>query len=84
MATPTALTVRDLYEAASAGEALEELPAPEERRALRLRAGLRPAVVAAAIGVSERSLERWERGEFRPFPESCERYLRVLRALSGR
>ncbi len=42
------------------------LPAPAQRRAIRLSAGVSLVDLAAALQVHKRTLERWEQGEISP------------------
>jgi DNA-binding transcriptional regulator YiaG len=47
-------------------EALEALPAPAVRRALRQAAGLSQADVATAVGAHKSAISRWEAGTSAP------------------
>jgi transcriptional regulator with XRE-family HTH domain len=63
-----------------------ELPPPEERRALRERAGLTLMEVGAACGVSFQTISHWELGIRSPRGRNLTRYveaLRVMREASG-
>ena len=57
------------------------LPDPEERRRLRLAAGLSQADVGVAAGVSAAAVSQWERGAREPTGEALEAYVRVLGVL---
>ncbi len=60
---------------------LRQLPAAEELRAIRLRAGLTQDELAAEVGCSRLAIARYESGGRRPKGELAERYGRVLRVL---
>jgi DNA-binding transcriptional regulator YiaG len=54
------------------------LPSPELRRAIRQQAGVSSTTLAASLGVSVRTLERWESGLTKPNPASALQYSAVL------
>jgi helix-turn-helix protein len=60
------------------------LPAPAERVRLREAAGLTPAAVAQALGVSVASITAWEAGRAEPEGERLEAYRRLLDGLAHR
>lgn len=57
------------------------LPPPALARAIRKAAGATQAEVAAALGVSQPTVARWEAGTRRPSPDEAERYAALLRAM---
>lgn len=57
------------------------LPPPEERRAVRERAGCSQDDVAAALHVTRAAVSRWESGERAPRGELLVAYVKVLDAL---
>ncbi len=57
------------------------LPGPDERRRLRVAAGLPLADVAEAAGVTVAAVSAWERGTREPAGEAREAYARVLEVL---
>jgi len=61
-------------------KAKRALPSPAQRRAIRLGSGASVAAVAAACGVSDVTVCRWESGRA-PSGKHLERYLEVLRVL---
>ena len=63
-------------------EALQELPPPAVRAAIRCAAGLTLAEVGDACdGVSRSTVWAWEQGKADPNPEVLPRYLAVLRLM---
>ncbi|MGW4822505.1 helix-turn-helix transcriptional regulator [Streptomyces sp. NPDC004227] len=72
----------------TAGDAIREririrasLPAPAERRALRVAAGLSQVEMADAVGVTKQAVANWEAGIRTPRGVSLERYVDALEAL---
>ena len=61
--------------------ARRSLPAPDECRRIRVRAGLTQEELAPAVPVAVKTLARWERGERRPRGVNAERYAGVLAAI---
>ena len=61
--------------------AKKTLPPPQVRKAIRMASGASVASVAAACGVYEMTVIRWERGERTPRGAHLERYVDVLRLL---
>jgi transcriptional regulator with XRE-family HTH domain len=61
--------------------AKKSLPPPAQRKGIRVAAGARRRPTAAAVGISEMTLWRWESGERSPSGKYLERYLEVLRLL---
>lgn len=61
----------------------EDLPDPEERRALRIRGGLSQQTIADIVGVSRHAVSQWESGaRMTPRdPRALKRYVEVLRTL---
>lgn len=59
----------------------KELPAPVQRRLLRMRAGITLADVARCLGTTVAAVSRYERGEREPRPAIMVRYLRILERL---
>lgn len=66
------MTVEDLI------QARRQLPPPPLRRALREAAGVAQADVAAELGVSQRTVSRWEAGECSPTKEVLPLYVDLL------
>ncbi|MER5642313.1 helix-turn-helix transcriptional regulator [Kitasatospora sp. NPDC002227] len=60
------------------------LPAPAERKRLRLAAGLTPAQVAAALRVNSTLVVAWEDGSAVPGPDVVPAYTRLLEGLAAR
>ncbi|MFD8596014.1 helix-turn-helix domain-containing protein [Kitasatospora sp. NPDC059646] len=60
------------------------LPAPAERKRLRLAAGLTPAQIAAALRVGSALVTQWEDGSAVPGPEVAPAYGRLLEGLAAR
>jgi transcriptional regulator with XRE-family HTH domain len=58
-----------------------ELPAPDERRALRVNAGATLREVAGPVGVSPQTIWDYENGRSTPRGLKLERYLAVLGVL---
>ena len=76
------LQALDLIHAAEDYRAMDALPPCRSRKRLRTAAGLSAEVVAVAIGVTSRTLQRWESGD-EPANGVMElRYRRVLTALN--
>lgn len=76
--------VSALMTAADEGEDLVPLPQPDEAKALRLGAGVSTAEIAAAVGVSVKSVERWLAGTHTPRNlADARRYGRVLAVLQA-
>ncbi|MEW2272188.1 helix-turn-helix transcriptional regulator [Streptomyces griseofuscus] len=59
----------------------QDLPAPEERRAIRQAAGLSQGELAEAIGVTRQAISNWESGVRTPNGPHLERYVTAIRAL---
>ena len=57
---------------------LGRLPEPNERRAIRIRAGLSMRNVADDLGVTSTAVRLWEVGERNVSPEYLERYVAML------
>lgn len=66
------MTVEDLI------QARRNLPSPALRRAIRLDAEVAQVDVAAELGVSQRSVSRWEAGECDPAKDVLPRYVDLL------
>jgi DNA-binding transcriptional regulator YiaG len=62
-------------------QARKSLPAPAVRKAVRIASGASVAAVAAACGVYEMTVIRWENGERTPRGHHLERYVEVLQLL---
>ncbi|PJN21095.1 transcriptional regulator [Kitasatospora sp. CB02891] len=60
------------------------LPVPEERKRLRLAAGLTPAQIAAALRVASKRVLEWEDGSAVPGPDVAPAYTRLLEGLAAR
>ncbi|OKI95058.1 helix-turn-helix domain-containing protein [Kitasatospora sp. CB01950] len=60
------------------------LPAPAERKRLRLAAGLTPAQIAAALRVGSALVTQWEDGSAVPGPDVAPAYTRLLEGLAAR
>ncbi|MEU6239506.1 helix-turn-helix transcriptional regulator [Kitasatospora sp. NPDC047058] len=60
------------------------LPAPAERKRLRLAAGLTPAQIAAALRVNSTLVVAWEDGSAVPGPDIAPAYTRLLEGLAAR
>lgn len=74
-------SVTDLASLIKVTRALRQLPSPEERRNIRLEAGISQQELAAALGASRVTLSRWESGTRRPRGEMAIRYARALERL---
>lgn len=63
---------------------LEEppLPPPSVARRIRVQAGLRQQDLALELGVSERSVVRWEKGQVAPMDLHRSRYVAMLYRLA--
>ncbi|MEU0253274.1 helix-turn-helix transcriptional regulator [Streptomyces sp. NPDC006184] len=59
----------------------QDLPAPEERRAIRQAAGLSQGELAEAIGVTRQAISNWESGARTPKGSHLERYVTAIRTL---
>ncbi|MEU0971332.1 helix-turn-helix transcriptional regulator [Streptomyces sp. NPDC005917] len=59
----------------------QDLPAPEERRAIRQAAGLSQGELAEAIGVTRQAVSHWEAGTRTPKGAFLERYVSAIRTL---
>jgi transcriptional regulator with XRE-family HTH domain len=70
--------VEDLRMFLEARRAERSLPAPAERRRLRLAAGLTQPELAAFVGVGAPALCRWEGGSRTPQGEFAARYAAAL------
>lgn len=62
--------------------ARRRLPAPSERRSIRVAAGLSQEEVAALVGVHRESVSRWELGQRSPRGEMLVAYVEVLDELA--
>ncbi|MEU3495307.1 helix-turn-helix transcriptional regulator [Kitasatospora cineracea] len=60
------------------------LPAPAERKRLRLAAGLTAAQIAAALRVNSALVPQWEDGSAVPGPDVTPAYMRLLEGLAAR
>jgi len=60
---------------------MRRLPSPKARRAIRLSTRATGRDCARALGVSDMTLSRWERGERTPRGENLERYVALLERL---
>jgi DNA-binding transcriptional regulator YiaG len=60
------------------------LPEPEERRRIRLQAGVSQAAIARACGVTPACVCLWEGGRRQPRGRNLRAYVEVLRLLAGR
>lgn len=58
-----------------------QLPAPAQRRAIRIRAGAAQQDIADALGVSSVAVSRWELGERSPRRDLAVRYAELLEEL---
>lgn len=58
------------------------LPSPEERRKLRDQMGVSRRAAAAELGVSVRTLLRWELGDTEPTSDHHRKYEELLRQWS--
>jgi DNA-binding transcriptional regulator YiaG len=58
------------------------LPPPAQRRAIRQAAGASQADLAGALGVTQETVSRWERGERSPSGVLVSEYVELLRLLS--
>ncbi len=74
-------SITDLASLIKETRALRQLPSPEERRNIRLEAGISQQELAAALGASRVTLSRWETGTRRPRGEMAIRYARALERL---
>lgn len=59
----------------------QELPAPDQRRAIREAAGLSQGEVADAIGVTRQAVGHWEAGTRTPKGALLERYVSAIRTM---
>lgn len=59
----------------------ERLPAPSQARIVRIAAGVSQERLAAELGVSRRSVARWETGASQPTKLVRPRYAALLREL---
>lgn len=75
------MTVVELDKLRESVRARRSLPAPHERRRLRVCARLSRAELAEAIHVSEKTIARWERDERTPHGANAERYAAALHAI---
>jgi HTH-type transcriptional regulator/antitoxin MqsA len=62
-------------------QARKSLPPAPVRKAIRVASGASVAAVAAACGVYEMTVARWENGERTPRGEHLEKYVEVLKLL---
>lgn len=60
-----------------------ELPAPQVRRTLRVRAGLSLAEIARTIGVTREAVRLWELGLRQPRGNHLRDYAAILRMLGA-
>lgn len=65
----------------AATEGIQTVPAPDEARAIRIKAGISQEKLAARIGCSTRTLLNWEWGRVSPNPLMRPKYARVLSEL---
>lgn len=59
------------------------LPSPDARRAIRESVGVSQGDVAVALGVSQRSVSRWETGESDPTKQVLADYVDLLDRMSA-
>jgi transcriptional regulator with XRE-family HTH domain len=71
----------EIAELLQRGRVRRSLPDPALRRLIRQRAGITPAELAEAIGVSRPAVVRWELGNRTPTGENLTRYAEVLSRL---
>lgn len=57
------------------------LPAPEERRRLRISAGMSQQTLAELVGVTPQAVSMWEHGKCTPRAAMLGRYAEALQAL---
>lgn len=69
-------------EAIAITAAARQLPAPPERRRIRVQAGVSQEELAEVVGVQRASLTRWELGTRHPRGRLAERYAYALQRLS--
>lgn len=69
-------------EAVRSASPIPYLPGPDERRRLRIAAGVTQEVVAIVLDCPLASFVRWENGGIAPRPEGVRRYREVLGALA--
>lgn len=75
--------MKQLQAALDRAQRRRSLPAPVERRLLRMRAGLTQADVAASLGTTAAAVSRYESGDREPRPAILDRYLVILERLFG-
>lgn len=63
--------------------AKRELPPPEERRAIRIAAGVSQEDIAKELGLSRAAISRWETDKRTPQDEHLLGYVKILRTLRG-
>lgn len=64
-------------------EAMRRLPSPDERRLLRMSAGLTRDEVASQLGVTSTALYQWETGRADPGKDTIEAYVALLERLQA-
>ncbi len=76
------MDVQSVMTAADKGQPLVIPASGEERKQLRISAGVSEIVLAVGVGVGHGTIKRWERGTHSPTSPALElRYGRVLRAM---
>jgi DNA-binding transcriptional regulator YiaG len=77
-------TIADgLTTAVRRARAVRELPPPDERRRIRVRAGVSLSVVADAVGVTRAAVARWEAGQRSPSGDLVFAYAAALDRLKA-
>lgn len=76
------MDIIELARAVETARPLDKLPAPDEARAIRVRAGVNIQTAGAAVGVAGATIARWETGANVPRLTAGLRYRRLLSVLS--
>jgi transcriptional regulator with XRE-family HTH domain len=58
------------------------LPAPDQRRSIRIAYGVSQKDIADVLGVSRLTVSMWERGQTEPKAEHAQKYAELLQSMS--
>jgi DNA-binding transcriptional regulator YiaG len=78
---PISVRIEELVRTRRSKQQSAQLPSPDERKALRVGAGITQREIAKAFGVHSETFGRWERGDGRPGRKAADAYAQALEIL---